>query len=102
MEDVRGKRLMILGGTAASLDLVKTAKSMGYETFGTIKRLPDFIALEQEYGVEIYHHMEVGQAINEYHTNLDGCGYIIAKYSTVENAISIAEQVLGIIKKTIF
>ncbi len=32
MEDVRGKRLMILGGTAASLDLVKIAKSMGIYT----------------------------------------------------------------------
>lgn len=69
---------------------------------GIVKQLPDFNALEQEYGVEIYHHMEVGQSINEYHTNLDGCGYIIAKSSMIENAIRSAEAVLTIIKETVF
>ena len=69
---------------------------------GVIKQLPDFKALEQEYGVEIYHHMEVGQTVNEYHTNLDGCGYIVAKASTVQAAIKSAEKVLTVIKETAF
>jgi len=69
---------------------------------GIVKQLPDFKALEQAYGVEIYHHMEVGQVINEYHTNLDGCGYIVAKSSTIESAIRIVEKVLTIIKETAF
>lgn len=69
---------------------------------GTIKQLPDFDALEQEYNVEIYHHMEIGQNVNEYHTNLDGCGYIVAKADTVEQAVHNAETVLTIIKKFVF
>lgn len=69
---------------------------------GIVKQLPDFKALEQEYGVEIYHHMEIGQVINEYHTNLDGCGYIVAKAETIDAAIKSAEKVLTVIKETVF
>lgn len=69
---------------------------------GMIKKLPDFDALEEEYGVEIYHHLEVGQTVNEYHTNLDGCGYIIAKGITIEEAAQTAEKVLGIIRDAVF
>ncbi len=69
---------------------------------GIIKQLPDFEALEREYSVEIYHHMEVGQEVNEYHTNLDGCGYIVSKSQTIEDAIFNAEKVLDIIRKSLF
>jgi len=69
---------------------------------GIIRKLPDFDALEKEYGVEIYHHMQVGQEVNEYHTNLDGCGYIVVKSSAVENEIQKTEKVLSIISETIF
>lgn len=67
-----------------------------------IKRIPSFKALEQAYGVEIYHHMKIGQTVNKYCTNLDGCGYIIAKASAVEKAIQNAESTLAAIKNTIF
>ena len=69
---------------------------------GVIKQLPDFKALEQEYGVEIYHHMEVGQTVNEYHTNLDGCGYIVARSDTIGRAEENAEKVLRLIREYIF
>ncbi len=69
---------------------------------GIVKRLPDFDELEKKYNVEIYHHLMIGQKINEYHTNLDGCGYIIAKSDSVENAIKNADIVLKIIGQTIF
>lgn len=69
---------------------------------GVVRQLPDFNALEQEYGVEIYHHMEIGQKINEYHTNLDGYGYVVAKSSKIDDAIMTAEKVLNIIKETAF
>lgn len=59
-----------------------------------VKQLPDFKALEDEYGVEIYHHMSVGNVIHEYYTNLDGVGYIVAKADEVIIAISNAEKVL--------
>lgn len=45
---------------------------------GRVNELPDFKTLENRYKVKIYHHMHAGDVISEYHTNLDGCGYIIA------------------------
>lgn len=69
---------------------------------GVVKQLPDIEKIEKEYDVEIYHHLEVGQAIREYHTNLDGCGYIIAKADNLETAIAKADKVLNLFKKVIF
>ena len=69
---------------------------------GIIKQLPDFRTLEKKYNVEIYHHMEIGQQVNEYHTNLDGCGYIISKAKTIDEAIANANTVFEIIQKSIF
>lgn len=69
---------------------------------GIVKQLPDFEKIEKEYDVEIYHHLEVGQAVREYHTNLDGCGYIIAKADNVVVAVQKAEKVLKLIEETIF
>ena len=63
---------------------------------GRIKRLPDFNKLGRQYGVSIYHHMNIGDVVNEYHSNLDGCGYIVAKDSET------AERVLTIISDYIF
>ncbi len=69
---------------------------------GTIKKLPDFETLEKEYDVEIYHHMKVGDVVNKYRTNLDGCGYIIAKADTANEAENKAEKVLNYIRDYIF
>ena len=69
---------------------------------GTIKRLPDFNLTEDEYGVEIYHHMKIGNKVNEYHTNLDGCGYIVAKNENVDTAEKTAEEVLKYITDCVF
>lgn len=62
---------------------------------GIVESLPDFDMLEKEYNVKIYHHMKIGDHIHEYHTNLDGCGYIIAKDSYT------ADKVLTEINKCI-
>lgn len=69
---------------------------------GVVKQLPDFKRIEKEYGVEIYHHLEVGQTVKEYHTNLDGCGYIVARAEDVATAVQKAEEALRRIEKTIF
>ena len=69
---------------------------------GKVAKLPDFEKIEQEYGVEIYHHLEVGKVVSEYHTNLDGCGYIVAKADCVETAMANADKVLNLIQKEIF
>lgn len=68
---------------------------------GIVNSLPDFKALEKEYGVEIFHHLEPEQHINEYHTNLDGCGYIIAKSTDVTEAEKKAEAVFTLIDSCI-
>lgn len=69
---------------------------------GTVKRLPDFKKFEECYSVEIYHNLKIGQRVNEYKTNLDGCGYIIARAETVGRAIDQAEAALKEIRTTIF
>ena len=69
---------------------------------GVVKRLPDFEMLERKFGVEIYHHLEIGQKVNEYHTNLDGCGYIVARSDDINQAINTAERVLREISEFIF
>lgn len=98
---------MIRNAVGDEIDLTprqKSAVATRLLAFGNcvVKQLPDFEGLEREYGVEIYQHLEVGQAVREYHTNLDGCGYIVAKASDVETAIGNAEKVLKVIEKTIF
>lgn len=69
---------------------------------GTVKRLPDFARIEKEYGVEIYHHLEEGMKVNEYHTNLDGCGYVVAKAADTHTAAQTAQHVLDHIRGYIF
>lgn len=69
---------------------------------GVVVNLPDFKALEDEYAVEIYHQLSIGQIVNEYRTNLDGCGYIISRDKDIENAIKKADVVLSIIRNIIF
>ncbi|MBR4155835.1 MAG: ATP-grasp domain-containing protein [Bacteroidales bacterium] len=70
-------------------------------TPGIIKELPDFNKLSIEKNVIIEHHLNVGDTINEYHTNLDGCGYVIAKGENVNEAIYRAEHSKTTIDKQI-
>lgn len=69
---------------------------------GEIKRLPDFKQIEDDFGVEIYHHMKNGDKVNTYRSNIDGCGYIVAKADNVGEAVDTAEKVLQLIKEHIF
>lgn len=69
---------------------------------GIVKHLPDMKAIEKRYDVEIFHHMVEGEMVNEYHTNLDGCGYIIARGMTLEDAEDKANKALMTIRKEAF
>lgn len=69
---------------------------------GVVKTLPDMKKVEKKFDVEIYHHLENGMKVNEYHTNLDGCGYIVAKGKTLKEATDKAETVLNYFKRVIF
>lgn len=68
---------------------------------GKVKVLPDFDAIEKQYDVKIEHHLKVGDIINEYHTNLDGCGYVVATNDNVDAAIQKAASVKCIIDRSI-
>ena len=63
-------------------------------TPGKVKALPDFEKIKEEYGVEIEHHLKIGDVINEYHTNLDGYGYVVSRQDNRATAISNAEEAL--------
>ena len=69
---------------------------------GVVRQMPDMKAIEKKYDVEIYHHMAEGMKVNEYHTNLDGCGYIVAKGATAEVAEKKAKDALNAIIMTCF
>jgi len=43
----------------------------------------------------------VGDKIHQYHTNLDGCGYIISKNDNLDIAIINADAALNYIKDNI-
>ena len=68
---------------------------------GKIEELPNFNELEDKYGVVIEHHMSVGDDIHEYHTNLDGCGYIVAVSDDIDQAVNKAKLVLKKIDSSI-
>jgi len=69
---------------------------------GVVKQMPDMKMIEKRYDVEIYHHMIEGMKVNEYHTNLDGCGYVVAKGATAEAAEMRASLALETIRRDAF
>lgn len=69
---------------------------------GVVKQIPDKKMIEKRYDVDIYHHMMGGMKVNEYHTNLDGCGYVVAKGATAEAAELRAAMALEDIKRVAF
>lgn len=68
---------------------------------GIVSQLPNKNTYSNN-DIEIFHHLVKGQRVNEYHTNLDGCGYIIVKSENVGDAEKIAVNTLKEIAKCIF
>lgn len=68
---------------------------------GVVKELPNFDKIASEKSVIIEHHLHVGDLINEYHTNLDGCGYVVAKSFDIGDALAKATEVKNIIDTSI-
>ncbi len=69
---------------------------------GIVKKVPDMEAIKKQYDVEIYHHMHSGMKVSEYHTNLDGCGYVVARGSERGDAEERADSALAAIKAEAF
>lgn len=68
---------------------------------GKVKALPDFEALMAKYSVEIEHHLHIGDEITPYRTNLDGCGYVVARATEVDSSIQLAADARKEIDETI-
>ena len=69
---------------------------------GVVVDIPNIQEIEKMYGVEIYHHLKVGEKIRQYKTNLDGCGYIIAKANSVNEAEEKVENAFEHLNKVLF
>lgn len=70
-------------------------------TPGVVQDLPDFVRISKENDVIIEHHLNIGDTINEYHTNLDGYGYVIAEGDNINETIYKAEHTKKVIDKQI-
>lgn len=58
---------------------------------GKIISLPDFEQISEQCHVDIYHHLQIGQIIREYHDNLDGCGYLVATCTEKQDCLKNVE-----------
>lgn len=70
-------------------------------TPGKVKKLPDFDEISVRYDVQIEHHLHVGDTITQYRTNLDGCGYVVARDIDVDLSMALAADVRKIIDVSI-
>lgn len=70
-------------------------------TPGKVKKLPNFDEIAMLYDVQIEHHIHVGDTITPYRTNLDGCGYVVARDLDVNLSIALAADVRKIIDESI-
>lgn len=89
--DYMGNMIRAAVGDKTSWEPISQAEPVATKllalTPGIVKRVPDMEKIAQEHNVIIEHHLHVGDTINEYHTNLDGCGYVVCKRPTVDEAI---------------
>lgn len=69
---------------------------------GDIIEIPDVDEFQKKFDVELYHHMKAGQHVNEYHTNLDGLGYIVAKGETADEAQDKADRAYKHLAEVLF
>lgn len=70
-------------------------------TPGKVMALPNFDELSVRYGVQIEHHLHVGDTITPYRTNLDGCGYVVASDIDVDLSMALAADVRKVIDDSI-
>lgn len=69
---------------------------------GTVMNMPDMDSIEKKYNCKIYHHIKTGERVYEYHTNLDGLGYIVATATSKIDAERNASSALKEMEEIIF
>lgn len=104
--DEMGNLIRMAVGDAAELPDGGTAKQAVATRIlalssGVVERLPDFKALERELGIQVLHHLTTGGRITPYRTNLDGCGYVLARGDTMHEAVRKADAALQRIDQSI-
>ena len=71
--NLKGKKLLILGGGATSIDIVEAARAMGVYTIVTdwydTKRSPAKLVADEYWNEEIFKPERIAQLINEHHVN---------------------------------
>lgn len=94
--DYMANLIRLAAGDPVSMEPVNEKKQVATKLLalvpGKVKSLPDIPQIEKKYNVEIFHHLHIGDRINEYHTNLDGCGYVVATAREVNAAAECAEK----------
>lgn len=68
---------------------------------GIVKFLPDFELMKKRYGVEVEHHLQIGDEITPYRTNLDGCGYVLASGKDVDTCLFRTKKILDLVDNSI-
>lgn len=68
---------------------------------GKVVSLPNFEEISKKTQVNIYHHLNVGTSIREYHNNLDGCGYVLAASDNLKLARRRAEESVDLVNTSI-
>lgn len=103
--DYMGNMIKAAVGDATDFSIQKSPVAVATKLLalspGIVEALPDFYKIANENNVEIEHHLTVGDVINEYHTNLDGCGYVISSEIDVEHSLAKAYSVKKIIDNSI-
>ena len=71
--DLTGKKLLILGGSATSIDIVEAAKAIGIYTIVTdwydTKRSPAKLVADEYWNEEIFKPERIAQLIKEHHVD---------------------------------
>ena len=92
--DYMGNMIRAAVGDSTDYSLFQEPKPVATKllalTPGKVKALPDFDQIARQYDVTIEHHLHVGDTIEKYKTNLDGCGYVVATADNVNKAIENA------------
>lgn len=68
---------------------------------GKVLDIPEFQDIEEQFAVDIYDYINIGDTIREYKNNLDGMGYIVGVSHNIQEVIERVSKVRDLIDKSI-
>ena len=112
--DYMGNMLKVAVGDELSWEMKDCAATVATRVLafsgGKVEKSPD-VVLESitkivpncdDIKIEVLHHIAKGDYVNLYRTNLDGCGYIVARAKDFDSAVNSAETILMRFQKELF